>query len=236
MLGARLRALSEEALQSITDSTFEAAQERCARQAVRGALRCSVTPDRLQDLQCADVEQVARELVKRFQMQGVAAACSADHVVEVDWSQAENKTQPAGNLHGRCGVCLQDASLKALVPCGHTLCAGCVENNSRTCPTCRHRVACSIPVFSDPAEEERPSKRARTAEQVDSEVFGPPTVSVALPGTVVTLTREGLPHLGGVVHRGSLEEMLSVPGLQEAQRASQEAQRAGVPFSVQATL
>ncbi|CAE8692909.1 unnamed protein product [Polarella glacialis] len=68
---------------------------------------------------------------------GTAAQHSSSHV-------------PRSNLNSQCPVCLCQAEVVALTPCGHVLCVSCSSNFDRgtSCPVCREPVAGRQNLFS----------------------------------------------------------------------------------------
>ncbi|CAE8619166.1 unnamed protein product [Polarella glacialis] len=68
---------------------------------------------------------------------GTAAIHSSSHV-------------PRSNLNSQCPVCLCQAEVVALTPCGHVLCVSCSTNFPRgtSCPVCRDPVAGRQNLFS----------------------------------------------------------------------------------------
>lgn len=75
-------------------------------------------------------------------------------VVGVSTQQASVCSKPSGNLLQCCGICQLDKPMRALVPCGHVVCAQCsMECNLevgclKTCPFCRRRIAHIITLFA----------------------------------------------------------------------------------------
>ncbi|CAJ1406740.1 unnamed protein product [Effrenium voratum] len=63
---------------------------------------------------------------------------SWDEVEEAE--AAEAPKVPKDSARGCCGICLEQAALSALAPCGHTICQGCLKNELRKCPFCRQPV------------------------------------------------------------------------------------------------
>mmetsp|Transcript_24645 Transcript_24645/g.52533 ORF Transcript_24645/g.52533 Transcript_24645/m.52533 type:complete len:194 (-) Transcript_24645:98-679(-) len=74
-----------------------------------------------------------------------------------------------GNVRGACPVCYETTLLVSLVPCGHSICAGCRGKAATPeCPSCRGAVTQWIPMFVDGVVgSETPSKKMRTDQSAE---------------------------------------------------------------------
>ena len=74
-------------------------------------------------------------------------------VLDLDWSSPAKESEVDNSrtgLKGKCPVCWEeDVSLKILLPCGHTNCAGCAQKFvGKACPVCRQHVTNSNDIFT----------------------------------------------------------------------------------------
>jgi hypothetical protein len=53
----------------------------------------------------------------------------------------------AGGHEPLCTICLNDPITNAIVPCGHTFCAGCIKKQTMTCYVCRGVIKDRIKIF-----------------------------------------------------------------------------------------
>ena len=69
------------------------------------------------------------------------------------WEKVE-KPAAESNLILNCSICLEDKPLRAIQPCGHLSCYGCIQKQriiakKDTCPFCRCRMDTCIPLYQN---------------------------------------------------------------------------------------